>query len=121
MFLPGESQGWGSLVGYSPWPSTAQVGAAAVPAEAELGSSGAGWAPWVGPGKPNLPLGGPGVLGLSPFVGPPGWASLVAQLVKNLPAMQENQVQALGWEDPLKKEMATHSSTPTGAAARDCS
>ena len=46
---------------------------------------------------------------LSPFVGPPGWASLVAQLVMNLPAMQENQVQALGWEDPLKKEMATHS------------
>ena len=38
------------------------------------------------------------------------WASLVAQLVKNLPAMQETQVQLLGWEDPLEKEMATHSS-----------
>ena len=37
-------------------------------------------------------------------------ASLVAQMVKNLPAMQETQVQSLGWEDPLKKEMATHSS-----------
>ena len=37
------------------------------------------------------------------------WASLVAQLVKNLPAMQETQVQLLGWEDPLEKEMATHS------------
>ena len=35
-------------------------------------------------------------------------ASLVAQLVKNLPAMQENQVWLLGWEDPLEKEMATH-------------
>ena len=35
-------------------------------------------------------------------------ASLVAQMVKCLPAMQETQVQALGWEDPLKKEMATH-------------
>ena len=35
--------------------------------------------------------------------------SLVAQLVKNLPAMQETQVQSLGWEDPLEKEMATHS------------
>ena len=34
--------------------------------------------------------------------------SLVAQLVKNLPAMQETQVQSLGWEDPLEKEMATH-------------
>ena len=37
-------------------------------------------------------------------------ASLVAQLVKNLPAMQETQVQFLGQEDPLEKEMATHSS-----------
>ena len=36
-------------------------------------------------------------------------ASLVAQLVKNLPAMQETWVQFLGWEDPLEKEMATHS------------
>ena len=34
----------------------------------------------------------------------------VAQAVKNLPAMQETQVQSLDWEDPLKKEMATHSS-----------
>ena len=39
-------------------------------------------------------------------------ASLVAQLVKNLPAMQETQVQSLGGEDPLEKEMATHSSIP---------
>ena len=36
---------------------------------------------------------------------------LVAQLVNCLSAMQETQVQSLGWEDPLKKEMATHSST----------
>ena len=34
----------------------------------------------------------------------------LAQLVKNLPAMQETPVQSLGWEDPLEKEMATHSS-----------
>ena len=34
----------------------------------------------------------------------------VAQLVKNLPAMQETQVQSLGQKDPLEKEMATHSS-----------
>ena len=34
----------------------------------------------------------------------------MAQTVKNLPAMQETQVQALGHEDPLEKEMATHSS-----------
>ena len=38
------------------------------------------------------------------------WASLVAQKVKNLPAMQETQVQPLGREDPLEKEIATHSS-----------
>ena len=36
-------------------------------------------------------------------------ASLVAQMVKNLPAMQETQVRSLGWENPLEKGMATHS------------
>ena len=40
----------------------------------------------------------------------PSRASLVAQMVKNLPAMQETQVQSLGQEDPLEKEMATQSS-----------
>ena len=39
------------------------------------------------------------------------WASLVAQPVKNLPAVQETWVQSLGQEDPLEKEMATQSST----------
>ena len=38
------------------------------------------------------------------------WASLVAQLVKNLPAMREAWVQSLGWEDPLEKGTTTHSS-----------
>ena len=38
------------------------------------------------------------------------WASLVPQMVKNLPAMQETWVQSLGWEDTLEKEMATRSS-----------
>ena len=37
--------------------------------------------------------------------------SLVAQMVKRLPAMRETWVQSLGWEDLLEKEMATHSST----------
>ena len=37
-------------------------------------------------------------------------ASLMVQTVKNLPAMQETQVQSLGQEDPLQKGMATHSS-----------
>ena len=38
------------------------------------------------------------------------WASLVAQLVKNPPAMWETWVRSLGWEDPLEKGTATHSS-----------
>ena len=37
--------------------------------------------------------------------------SLVAQTVKSLSTMRETRVQALGWEDPLEKEMTTHSST----------
>ena len=40
----------------------------------------------------------------------PLWTSLMAQMVKCLPTMQETWVQSLGWEDPLEKEMATHSS-----------
>ena len=39
-----------------------------------------------------------------------GLAFLVAQVVKNPPAMQETQVQSLGWEGPLEKGMATHNS-----------
>ena len=38
------------------------------------------------------------------------WPSMVPQIVKTLPAMQETQVQSLYWEDPLEKEMVTHSS-----------
>ena len=38
-----------------------------------------------------------------------GIASLVAQRLKRLPAMQETWIRSLGWEDPLEKEMATHS------------
>ena len=38
------------------------------------------------------------------------WASLVAQLVKNLPAMWETWVRSVGWEDPLQKGKATYSS-----------
>ena len=37
-------------------------------------------------------------------------ASLMAQMVKNLPAMQETRLHSLGWEDPLEKEIAIHSS-----------
>ena len=38
------------------------------------------------------------------------WASPVAQMVKNLPAVRETWVQSLGWEDPLEKGKASHSS-----------
>ena len=38
------------------------------------------------------------------------WASLVAQVVKNLPTMRETWVRSLGWEDPLEKGKVTHSS-----------
>ena len=44
------------------------------------------------------------------FRSPASWAPLVAQLVKNLPAMWETWVRSLGWEDPLEREKATHSS-----------
>ena len=63
-------------------------------------------------GDPNLILG----LGRSPGEGigyPPtkySWALLVAQMVKNPPALQETWVRSLGWEDPLKEGRATHSS-----------
>ena len=40
------------------------------------------------------------------------WVSLVAQTVKNLPAMRETQIWSLGWENPLEKGMVTHSSIP---------
>ena len=45
-------------------------------------------------------------------------ASLVAQTVKNLPAVQETSVQSLVQEDPLEKEMATHSSIPAWRTGR---
>ena len=45
------------------------------------------------------------------------WAALVAQTVKNLPEMWETWVQSLGWEDPLEKVMATHSSILAGESS----
>ena len=55
------------------------------------------------------------VLGRFPGGGPGkqlqySWASLVAQTVKNPPAMQETRVRSLNWEDPLEESTATHSS-----------
>ena len=45
-------------------------------------------------------------------------SSLVTQTVKSLPAVLETQVQYLGWEDPLEKEMATHSNSLAGKRPR---
>ena len=65
----------------------------------------------------NLPAGDPGSIpgsgrSAGEGIGYPvqySWASLVAQLVKSLPTMQETWVQSLGWEDTLEKGKATHS------------
>ena len=47
---------------------------------------------------------------LAPRLHVASWASPVAQLIKNPPAMRETWVRSLGWEDPLEKGKATHSS-----------
>ena len=59
-----------------------------------------------GPKAPSLPI------GQNPESKLPRGASLVTQMVKNLPAMQETRVRSLGGEDPLEKGVATHSSIP---------
>ena len=51
------------------------------------------------------------MLDTRPSVSKLPWVSLVAQTVKSLPAVWETQVQSLGWEDLLEKEMATYSNT----------
>ena len=73
---------------------------------------------WCFPGSSACNAGDPGLIpGLGRSAGEGigyplqySWASLVAQLVKNLPARWETWVRFLGWEDPLKKRKATHSS-----------
>ena len=45
-------------------------------------------------------------------------ASLMAQMINNLPEMQETQVRSLGWEDPLEKRTVTHSSILAWKAPR---
>ena len=61
----------------------------------------------------DLGMGGRGLLQIE-HLGPPPHTrtSLLAQMVKNLPAMQETWVQSLGWEDPLEEGMAIYSSIP---------
>ena len=76
------------------------------------------YSPWNSPGQ-NIGVGSSrdvvhlinavAVLNTAPLLSPL-WASLVAQMIKDLIAMQETWVQSLGQEDPLEKGMATHSS-----------
>ena len=68
--------------------------------------SGPMWRGW-----PELAPQGPILIDARSCLQFPGGASCVAQMVKCQPAMRETWVRPLGWEDPLEKEMAPHSST----------
>ena len=116
VFLPGEFLGQRSLVGYSPWGDTESdttdwltLSLLGFP-----GNSAGKQSAW----NTGAPVWIP-VLGRSPGerIGYPlqcSWVSLVTQTVKNPPAMWETWVRSLGWEDPLEKGMATHSSILAG-------
>ena len=90
VFLPGKSHGKRSLVGYSPWGRRVE----------------GNWATEHASRGDSYYFGTIRIL----EVYPARWSSLVAQMVQNLPAMQETWVGSLGQEDPLEKSMATHSS-----------
>ena len=87
VFLAGESHGQRSLAGYSPW------GRKELDTLKRLSTLAFYWI------KIN-----------QLFIWHPLCSFLVAQMVKDLPAMQETWIWSLGWKDPLEKEMATHSS-----------
>ena len=107
VFLPGESQGRGSLVGCRLWGRTESDTTEATAAAAAA----ANWVKSIQ--EKGSRRGQDSCLSLT-FCSlvsiTKGLASLVAQSVKNWPAVQETRVRSLGWEDPLEKEMATHSS-----------
>ena len=103
VLLPGKSHGQRSLVGYSPWGRK----------ETRLSDFTS-----LSFRRHFLKYQFPSLYTMAPCSNPSSflccaglfWASMAAQMVKNLPAMQETQVRSLGWEDPLEKGMATHSS-----------
>ena len=117
VFLSRESHGQRSLAGYSPWrckesnmTEHACISFVGDTSHCFPGSS-AGKESACSAGDPGSISGS----GRSPGEGigyPPqsSWASLVAQLVKNLPAVWETWIRSLGWEDPLEKGKAPHSS-----------
>ena len=67
------------------------------------------WVKSESPGVKEVSDGQDGVLRKNSVKVRTGGASLGAQMVKNLPAMQETWVRSLDWENPLEKDMATHS------------
>ena len=123
VLLPGKSHGWRSLVGCSPWgrwgSDTTERLHFSLSCTGEGNGNpllcsclenprdgGAWWAAVYGVAQSWTWL-----KWLSSSSSKHLWgAFLVAQMVKNLPAVQETQVRSLGWEDPLEKGMATYSS-----------
>ena len=116
VFLPGESQGWRSLVGCRLWGCTGSDTTEATWQQQQQQQL-SYWASLIA----QLVIGNAGDPGSIPGSGRSAgegkgyplqysWASLVAQLVKNQPAMWETWVRSLGWEDPLEKGKASHSS-----------
>ena len=99
VLLPGKFRGWRSLVGYSPW------GRKQLDTTEQLHWF-TGSALRVNEDKSVWELG----FGFSRSL-IECRTSLMAQMVKHLPTMWETRVWSLGWEDPLEKEMATHTST----------
>ena len=125
VLLPGKSHGWRSLVGCSPWADEESDTTEQLPFHFSLSCIGEGngnplqcsclenprdsrawWAAVCGVAQSQTRL---KRLSSSSSIHVNG-ASLVAQIVKNLPAMWEIWVPSLGQEDPLEKGMATHSS-----------
>ena len=122
VLLPGKSHGWRSLEGCSPWGCWGSDTTEQLPFHFSLSCIGEGngnplqcsclgnprdggawWAAVYGVTQSWTRLKWLSICLI--------WASLVAQRVKHLLTMQETWVRSLGWEDPLEKEMASHSST----------
>ena len=119
VFLHGDSQGWGSLVGCRCGVTQSRTrlkqlsssSSSSIQLEGFPGSS-AGRESTCNAGDPgSIPASGRSTGEGIGYAFHYSLASLVAQLVKNLPGMQETWAQSLGWEDPLEKGKATHSST----------
>ena len=117
MFLPGESQGRRSLVGCSPWGRT-ELGMTEATQQQQQPLERIGF-PDSSAGKESAcKAGDPGLIPRSgrstgEEKGYPlqySWPSPVAEMVKNLPTMQETWFRSLSWEDTLEKGMAIHSS-----------